>query len=1039
MKPGAPWSIKGVDPESRELAKARAREAGMTLGQWLNATISKADPNSAGGAQPSTATHHNTSALDTARVLRAVAEVARRVDTLQAEQAGTTDQSNQLSHLEGTLAEISARVDEISLRPAPTPPAPDTSRLEQQISALAAKVDEVQRRPNPAPDLSALDTAISALNNRVERLAGSISSAAPENPELLAAMERMTTRMDALDSGQADAKSGGDDELHATLNKVTEKLEVLSEAAKRPSPAPSLGHNNDPEQAAAAEAALDEQGKNIVKLMNGMVNIAAKVDAVQTDLDDRIAPLDKTLTELRAELARSEQALSERIAPVEQALTDVRQSTHEQAQDNANAIASLDNALQHLTEQQIVHFSQQQTQATSQAPQEPEPEPEQPTVRQQEPEPAPLPVQEPVAEPDPPVPVLPETSPIVTEQPAPEHTAAPQPPRFDDLASRPEPNRQSPNLAASQVFSDPQAPEQQPPSSGGNDAYDQPERPSVTLPVSELLNRQEPVAQAPAAEQQPVEEPVQEPQAAPPAVELPTEAPEPAPSRLPEQPPYDPANDPDLAGLQADPHLSAVQNNRDPRNAPYMRGDYHEPRFRFLKAASLLLFGGAAIVFAIFIAFEELGAPKASDSPTLLNRITTQIDKLLAPAADDGSQPEEENTPAEATEDGSTSEQSSLPAQENQDSAPAEQPTIQPVTEDTQQGGNNAVADTGQSTADQPASTEPVKGTETAAPDSNASTLLTAPTTDPATESQPETNTELAKADPTAPPALPAATQQETALAQSVEQAAENGDPDAQFAMGERYKNGDGVAANYQSAAGWFERAAAAGNTLAQYNLGVMNRQGLGVPKDLPTAQKWLQMAAEANHPQSQKLLAEVYAQDDRGTPDYYAAAQWFERAASQGIVDAQFNVGVMYNGGLGVEPDQIAAYRWFGIAARSGDQESKREQTKISASLDAATRNALDQEIAGWQPQLLWKAPQNPWLTKGSDNNADDTTPLVRRDQIKELQQLLLSYGYDPGKPDGLPGSRTSRAIRDWQRDNNLLVDGQLTAKLLKQLKERQ
>lgn len=35
----SPWSIKGIDPDTRQLAKEAAKEAGMTLGEWLNNRI----------------------------------------------------------------------------------------------------------------------------------------------------------------------------------------------------------------------------------------------------------------------------------------------------------------------------------------------------------------------------------------------------------------------------------------------------------------------------------------------------------------------------------------------------------------------------------------------------------------------------------------------------------------------------------------------------------------------------------------------------------------------------------------------------------------------------------------------------------------------------------------------------------------------------------------------------------------------------------------------------------------------------------------
>ena len=39
MRPGVPWSVKGIDDQARKAAKSAARDAGLTLGQWLNSII----------------------------------------------------------------------------------------------------------------------------------------------------------------------------------------------------------------------------------------------------------------------------------------------------------------------------------------------------------------------------------------------------------------------------------------------------------------------------------------------------------------------------------------------------------------------------------------------------------------------------------------------------------------------------------------------------------------------------------------------------------------------------------------------------------------------------------------------------------------------------------------------------------------------------------------------------------------------------------------------------------------------------------------
>src|SRR5436305_1532032 len=43
MGAAAPWSVKGIDPKAREVAKELARRSGMTLGEWLNRIILEDD------------------------------------------------------------------------------------------------------------------------------------------------------------------------------------------------------------------------------------------------------------------------------------------------------------------------------------------------------------------------------------------------------------------------------------------------------------------------------------------------------------------------------------------------------------------------------------------------------------------------------------------------------------------------------------------------------------------------------------------------------------------------------------------------------------------------------------------------------------------------------------------------------------------------------------------------------------------------------------------------------------------------------------
>ena len=73
---------------------------------------------------------------------------------------------------------------------------------------------------------------------------------------------------------------------------------------------------------------------------------------------------------------------------------------------------------------------------------------------------------------------------------------------------------------------------------------------------------------------------------------------------------------------------------------------------------------------------------------------------------------------------------------------------------------------------------------------------------------------------------------------------AEQGDADAQFALGIMYESGDGVLQDYKTAPKWYTLSAEQGDAYAQYNLGVMYENGKGVLQDYVKAHMWYNIGA---------------------------------------------------------------------------------------------------------------------------------------------------------------------------------------------------
>jgi localization factor PodJL len=154
----------------------------------------------------------------------------------------------------------------------------------------------------------------------------------------------------------------------------------------------------------------------------------------------------------------------------------------------------------------------------------------------------------------------------------------------------------------------------------------------------------------------------------------------------------------------------------------------------------------------------------------------------------------------------------------------------------------------------------------------------------------------------------------------------------AQFFLASLYTTGEsGVRKDPNEARRWTERAALGGDSRAMFNLGMFFFEGTGGPKD------------EAE------------------------AANWFRKAAELGLVDSQYNLARLYEQGLGVKRDPAEAYKWYLIAGRSGDEPSKDGAQRIRGLLDQGKRERAEQTAAAF------KAP---------DAKPQSTTPAAPTDE---------------------------------------------------------
>ena len=127
------------------------------------------------------------------------------------------------------------------------------------------------------------------------------------------------------------------------------------------------------------------------------------------------------------------------------------------------------------------------------------------------------------------------------------------------------------------------------------------------------------------------------------------------------------------------------------------------------------------------------------------------------------------------------------------------------------------------------------------------------------------------------------------------------------------------------SAQGLLDRALALmGNADAQYALGNAYRNGKGVEQDYVEAVSWYRLAAEQGHAFAQFALGLAYNYGEGVEKDYATAAKWYRPAAEQGLYYAQYFLGCAYRNGEGVEQDFVETVKWLQIAAEQTDEDAE-------------------------------------------------------------------------------------------------------------------
>lgn len=334
MKPGVPWSVKGIEPKAREAARDAARQAGLTLGQWLNQTILEQDREA-----PKAPASRKTS-----RSKPDAGAGPRADEAAGAKPVPAADPAS----LDTRLDEMSRKLDRLAVfRPEAIHDEPAIGSLREDRYDLADRLRRTERRT---------ETAIVALRGDLDRIAERLDRQPAFEDNGLVALEQTL-------SGVVDHIELTDRRNSDVLRTIQSRLSELSTR---------IPASEDDDTRAAIQslesrlsdiaARLDDRGGGSYSaLETQLAELARRVESTEafssspavTALESRVNQLTDQLefTERRAPSRSDVDSLKQRLSEMQQEMSKLHSPTRpavlQALESRLNTLSGEINALRH--------------------------------------------------------------------------------------------------------------------------------------------------------------------------------------------------------------------------------------------------------------------------------------------------------------------------------------------------------------------------------------------------------------------------------------------------------------------------------------------------------------------------------------------------------------------------------------------------------------------------------------------------------------------------------------------------------------------
>lgn len=340
-----PWSVKGIDPKARELARERAQRQGVTLGQYLNSLLLEADSGpiseiNLGDSLPRPASVSDDH--DLRRMSQEIDQLAQRLEASTSRSAravsgidksilglmGKVDSSGKaqlhalervtraLGEIETTQSALRSRIDTLESGTGGSPTLDALKTLETSLSRLS---DTVQSRVQDQDDFRTLfDEKVGQVASKVDDVARSVDTVV--NNAIRSNSAGITGRVDQIEEKMSTVER----RIEAGINKISDaasRFELFESKAER-----AVGDTTW-RMERALETTLDRSRAMSKEVLNRVDGIEEKTREAMSSLGDAVA-------RITDRLGRAERKSDTAMGVLERAITDIDDRVHKTGNRN---------------------------------------------------------------------------------------------------------------------------------------------------------------------------------------------------------------------------------------------------------------------------------------------------------------------------------------------------------------------------------------------------------------------------------------------------------------------------------------------------------------------------------------------------------------------------------------------------------------------------------------------------------------------------------------------------------------------------------